>query len=155
MSSSAAAAASRSPAAIATNARSIAANGSCGGMSPILAEGTRRLGRRRRCAMLAAVPEAPQLRRDLDALKIAGAEHLPGLIGVEVVDGAPGRLQARLGLREAHLAPNGFLHAATIIALADTACGYGCILSLPEDASGFTTIELKANFLRTALTGAL
>jgi uncharacterized protein (TIGR00369 family) len=41
------------------------------------------------------------------------------------------------------------------VALADTACGYGCMLSLPEGAVGFTTIELKTNFLRTAQEGTL
>src|SRR5690348_18415359 len=54
-----------------------------------------------------------------------------------------------------HLAPNGYLHAAAVIALADTACGYGCILSLPEGGTGFTTIELKTNFLRTAKSGTI
>lgn len=54
-----------------------------------------------------------------------------------------------------HLAPNGYLHAAAVIALADTACGYGCILGLPEGATGFTTIELKANFVRTATEGTI
>jgi uncharacterized protein (TIGR00369 family) len=61
----------------------------------------------------------------------------------------------RLPLRDELLAPNGYLHAATVVALADSACGYGCIASLPEGASGFTTIELKTNFLGTALVGTL
>ena len=29
----------------------------------------------------------------------------------------------------------------------------GCIRSLPEDAAGFTTVELKSNFLRSAGAG--
>ena len=53
------------------------------------------------------------------------------------------------------MAPNGFLHAASVVALADTSCGYGCVAHLPEGASGFTTIELKANFLGTAREGAI
>lgn len=52
-----------------------------------------------------------------------------------------------------HLAPNGYLHAASIIALADTCCGFGCLASLPEKAESFTTIELKSNFLSTAREG--
>ena len=60
-----------------------------------------------------------------------------------------------LPLREELLAPNGYLHAGTVVALADSACGYGCIASLPDGASGFTTIELKTNFLGTALCGTL
>ena len=42
-----------------------------------------------------------------------------------------------------------------MIALADTACGYGAIAHLPAGASGFTTIELKSNFLGTVRDGAL
>jgi 1,4-dihydroxy-2-naphthoyl-CoA hydrolase len=53
------------------------------------------------------------------------------------------------------LALNGYLHAATVVALADTACGYGCVMSLPEGASGFTTAELKANFIGTAREGGV
>ena len=60
-----------------------------------------------------------------------------------------------LPLRADHVAPNGYLHAGTVVALADTACGYGCIASLPDGASGFTTVELKTNFLRTATEGTL
>jgi uncharacterized protein (TIGR00369 family) len=105
--------------------------------------------------MLRAVSEGSRPFADLDALRQAGERTLPGLIGFEVVDASPGRLEARLELRRHHLAPNGYLHAGTVVTLADTACGYGCILGLPEGASGFTTIELKANFLRTALEGTL
>jgi uncharacterized protein (TIGR00369 family) len=54
-----------------------------------------------------------------------------------------------------HLAPNDFLHAATVIAIADSCAGMGCLASLPEEAGGFTTIELKTNFLGTAVEGAL
>jgi 1,4-dihydroxy-2-naphthoyl-CoA hydrolase len=81
--------------------------------------------------------------------------HLPGLVGMDVIEVAEGRLRGRLALRPDLLAPNGFLHAATVIALADTLCGYGCVAHLPEGAKGFTTIELKSNFLGTLLEGAL
>ena len=53
------------------------------------------------------------------------------------------------------LAPNGYLHAATIIGLADTAAGYGCIAHLPDGAVSFMTIELKTNFLGTATDGTI
>ncbi len=58
-------------------------------------------------------------------------------------------------MREELLAPNGYLHAATVVALADTSCGYGTFVSLPEGASGFTTIEHKSNFLGTTRQGAI
>ncbi len=93
----------------------------------------------------------------------AGAEHfnevsrgrLPELIGMQVTEVGEGLVRARLDLRAELLAPNGFLHAATVVALADTACGYGCLANTPEGASGFTTIELKTNFMGTARAGTI
>lgn len=84
-----------------------------------------------------------------------GVGRLPGLIGLEVLEVTHGRVTARLAVRDELLAPNGYLHAAAVIALADTAAGYGCVASLPEGATGFTTIELKSNFLGTAREGEL
>ena len=75
---------------------------------------------------------------------------LPGLLGVQVLSLEQGALTAELTVRDELLAPNGFLHAATVIGLADTACGYACLAHLPETARNFTTIELKSNFLGTA-----
>ena len=80
---------------------------------------------------------------------------LPGLIGLEITDAGDGSISSRLELRDELLAPNGYLHAATVVALADTSCGYGTFLGLPEGAEGFTTIELKSNFLGTAREGAI
>jgi uncharacterized protein (TIGR00369 family) len=91
----------------------------------------------------------------LAQLNEAGASLFPGLLGIEVLELAGGVVHARLAVQEKHLAPNGFLHAGAVVALADTACGYGSILSLPEGGVGFTTIELKTNFLRTALKGTI
>ncbi len=84
-----------------------------------------------------------------------GRGRLPGLLGIEVIEVEEGRTRMRLPLRPELLAPNGYLHAGTVVALADSACGYGCIASLPVGATGFTTIELKTNFLGTALDGTL
>ena len=85
----------------------------------------------------------------------AGRDRLPGLLGVQIDEIQEGRVRMHLMLRPELLAPNGYLHAGTVVALADSACGYGCIASMPEGASGFTTIELKTNFLATALEGTL
>jgi uncharacterized protein (TIGR00369 family) len=81
--------------------------------------------------------------------------HLPGLIGIEVVEVGYGAIRGRLELRPELLAPNGFLHAASVVALADTLCGFGCTASLPEGANGFTTVELKSNFLGTLREGVV
>lgn len=84
-----------------------------------------------------------------------GVGKLPGHLDIDVLEVTSGRASMRIPLAEHHLAPNGYLHAATVVALADTACGYGCVASMPDGGTGFTTIELKANFLGTALSGAI
>ncbi len=89
---------------------------------------------------------------DLAGLAATG---LPALLGLEVTAAEPGWLEARLAVRPDLLAPNGYLHAATVVALADTACGFGCRMLLPAGAAGFTTIELKSNFLGTARDGMI
>lgn len=91
----------------------------------------------------------------LDELNERGVGSLPGLIGIEITRAERGSLASRLELREELLAPNGYLHAATVVALADTSCGYGTFVNLPEGAEGFTTIELKSNFLGTKRSGAI
>jgi uncharacterized protein (TIGR00369 family) len=84
-----------------------------------------------------------------------GKDHLPALLGVEILTVSPEAVESRMAVRKEVMAPNGYLHAASVIALADTSCGYGCVTHLPEGASGFTTIELKSNFLGTARDGAI
>lgn len=79
----------------------------------------------------------------------------PGAVGVEFTTLSPGRLGGRLVIRADHHAPNGFLHAGVVVSFADTLCGFGCRVFSPPNASGFTTIELKTNFLGTALAGVL
>jgi 1,4-dihydroxy-2-naphthoyl-CoA hydrolase len=78
---------------------------------------------------------------------------LPGELGIQWDEVARGQARGRFTVARRHMAPNGFLHAASVIALVDSACGYACVASLPDGASGFTTIELKANYLGTAKEG--
>lgn len=82
-----------------------------------------------------------------------GRDLLPGVLGIEFDSVEAGAVFSRLPVERRHMAPNGFLHAASVIALADTSCGYGCQVSLPAGASGFTTVELKSNFMGTATVG--
>ncbi len=91
----------------------------------------------------------------LDELNERGLGTLPGLIGLTILEAEEGRISSRLDLREELMAPNGYLHAATVVALADTSCGYGTIVNLPEGAESFTTIELKSNFVGTKREGAI
>lgn len=81
--------------------------------------------------------------------------RLPGLLGFEPLEIRRGYVKARMQVSEKLLAPNGFLHAASIITLADTCAGYGCVASLPDGAKNFTTVELKSNFLGTARDGVI
>lgn len=93
--------------------------------------------------------------KTLEQLNLRSQGTLPGLIGIEFTGVEPGRVTSRLPLRKELLAPNGYLHAAVVIAIADTTCGYGTFSDLPEGAQNFTTIELKSNFLGTAREGAI
>jgi uncharacterized protein (TIGR00369 family) len=91
----------------------------------------------------------------LDELNERGVGTLPGLIGLEIVGAEEGSIRSRLELRDELMAPNGYLHAATVVALADTSCGYGTFVNLPEGAQGFTTVELKSNFVGTKRKGVI
>jgi 1,4-dihydroxy-2-naphthoyl-CoA hydrolase len=91
----------------------------------------------------------------LETLNERGIGTLPGLIGLTILEAEEGKISSRLDLREELMAPNGYLHAATVVALADTSCGYGTFVNLPEGAEGFTTIELKSNFVGTKRGGAI
>lgn len=81
--------------------------------------------------------------------------HLPGHLGIVVTHVGVGEMRTELAVRQVLMAPNGFLHAGSIVTLADTSAGYGCVANLPEDASGFTTIELKSNHFGTATEGTI
>jgi len=95
-------------------------------------------------------------RKDLvQAFKERQKGKLPDVLGFEPLEIRSGYVKARMPVTEKLLAPNGFLHAASVITLADTCAGYGCFASLPEGAKGFTTIELKSNFLGTAREGVI
>jgi uncharacterized protein (TIGR00369 family) len=91
--------------------------------------------------------------QNLDDWNNLGREYLPGLVGVEILSVEQDELRARMRVTREISAPNGFLHAASVVALADTACGYATVNNLPIGANGFTTIELKTNFIGTALKG--
>src|SRR5512147_2607458 len=91
----------------------------------------------------------------IEQLNARSEGYLPGLMGIEFLSMESGRLTSRLPIRPELLAPNGYLHAAVVIALADTTCGYGTFTDLPTGANNFTTIELKSNFLGTARDGGI
>ena len=84
-----------------------------------------------------------------------GSEYLPGYLGIEITRLAQDSLSSRMPVRKLHFAPNDFLHAASIVALADTSCGYATLAHLPAGAQSFTTIELKSNHLGTVRDGSI
>jgi 1,4-dihydroxy-2-naphthoyl-CoA hydrolase len=91
----------------------------------------------------------------LDNLNKIGVGKLPGHLGIVITHAAESELRAEIAVQETHMAPNGYLHAGTVVTLADTCAGYGCIANLPPGATGFTTIELKSNHLGTAKGGTI
>jgi uncharacterized protein (TIGR00369 family) len=92
---------------------------------------------------------------DLEANNRLVQGYLPGHMGVVFTALEHGHAAARLEIKPHHLAPNGFLHAATVVTLADTTAGFGCRHSIPEEAEGFTTIDLSTSFLSTATEGSI
>jgi uncharacterized protein (TIGR00369 family) len=93
--------------------------------------------------------------RTAEEFNAFGRNKLPGKLGIVVTRIDPGAVLAELVIDESLMAPNNFLHAGTIVTLADTCCGYGCVTNLPEGAAGFTTIELKSNHVGTARDGVI
>ncbi len=77
-------------------------------------------------------------------------------MGITLIDEGEGWLEAHMVIAPHHLRSGAkALHAASVIALADSVCGFAAGQVLPENAKGYTTIELKSNFLGTASEGAL
>jgi len=104
---------------------------------------------------LQGVGSGGEYKVDAERLNAASIGTLAGMFGVEVRDLEPGKIRACMTVRQEFLAPNGYLHAASVVALADTICGYGTVANLPEGAINFTTIEIKCNFLGTVREGSL
>src|SRR5512134_1928578 len=98
-----------------------------------------------------------RLREDVsvELLNQRGSEYLPGFLGIEMLELKANSLRSRMPIKKLHFAPNDFLHAASIVALADTTCGYATIAHLPDGAQSFTTIELKSNHLATVKEGGI
>lgn len=84
------------------------------------------------------------------------AGRLPGLVGMQVTEASTERIVAHVEVREDLLAPNGYLHAGTVVTLGDTACGLGTRLVLKaEGRTRYTTTGLTASFTATARAGVV
>jgi uncharacterized protein (TIGR00369 family) len=85
------------------------------------------------------------------AVQQLGSSGLSGVLGIAVTHYEPGLLRAIMPLRDELLLNAGSLiHAGTVMAFADTCAGWACLLGLPDEAAGFTTIEGKVNLIATA-----
>lgn len=83
------------------------------------------------------------------------ADAFPGHLGIHFVESSRDQIIAEMQVQPHLLAPNGYLHAGSVVTLADTCCGSGCAANLPDKAAGFTTIELKSNHLGTCREGSV
>ena len=80
---------------------------------------------------------------------------LPGFLGIEMLELTQGKMISHMPLKPLHWAINGFLHAGSVVTLADTTCGNATLAHLPAGADSFTTIELKSNHLGSVREGVL
>jgi uncharacterized protein (TIGR00369 family) len=71
------------------------------------------------------------------------------LIGAVLVGVAPGAVDIALPFRRDLTQQHGYLHAAVVTAILDSACGYAALSLLPADAE-VLTIEYKVNFVAPA-----
>ncbi len=78
----------------------------------------------------------------------------PGLVGVELETCEADQVAGRMTVGAEVVAGNGMVWAPVIITLADWLCAAGMSPNL-EPGVGFTTIELKTNFLGTAAVGEI
>jgi uncharacterized protein (TIGR00369 family) len=76
-------------------------------------------------------------------------QRLMQAIGAVIEQVASGRVSIRLPFREDLTQQHGFLHAGTIAAVADSACGYAALTLMPPDAA-VLSIEFKVNMLAPA-----
>jgi len=90
-----------------------------------------------------------------DQFNQLASEFLPAHLGIRVTHVGVTEVACELEVTRSVMAPNGYLHAGSVVCLADTAAGYGCIANLPADANGFTTVELKSNHIGTAREGVV
>lgn len=83
------------------------------------------------------------------------AGFFPAYLGIVFTSADPSAVRVECPVRQELMAPNGFLHGGAVVSLADTCAGFACYANLPADASGYTTVELKSNFVGTAKDGTL
>ena len=91
----------------------------------------------------------------VEDLNRANEGKLPGWLGLEITAVKDGLVEGRLPVRSELIAHTGYLLAGALLSVADILCAYGVSTAWPEGASGFTTAEVKCNFMSTAREGAV
>jgi uncharacterized protein (TIGR00369 family) len=91
----------------------------------------------------------------VEELNRASEGKLPGHVGLEVTSVEAGKLTARLEVRPDLVAHTGYLLAGALLTCLDILCAYGVSTVWPEGANGFTTAEVKSNFVGTLREGAV
>ncbi len=74
-------------------------------------------------------------------------------MGIEVLRCSDTEVTGRLPVSPELVAGKGFLCAPVVVTLADWLCACGTPMHYRDGAIGFTTVELKSNFLGTAREG--
>ncbi len=92
-------------------------------------------------------------RTSLEGLNKANEGKLPGWLGLEVTTVQDGLVEGRFAARTELIAHTGYLLAGALLSVADILCAYGVSTVWPEGASGFTTAEVKCNFVGTVRDG--
>ncbi len=91
----------------------------------------------------------------VEKLNAANVGKLPEHIGLSVTEVEPGKVVGRFDVRTDLVAHTGFLLAGSVLSIADILCAYGVSTVWPEGASGFTTAEVKCNFMGTLREGTV
>ena len=90
---------------------------------------------------------------DVDDLNAANLGKLPEHLGLTITAVSDGKVEGRFSVRPDLVAHTGYLLAGVVLGVADLLCAYGVSTVWPEGATGFTTAEVKCNFLGTAREG--
>ena len=93
--------------------------------------------------------------RDAEYFNNLSKGHFPELLGIMVTHVEQGKMNGEMTVKKEYFAPNGFLHAGSIVSFADTIAGYATVAHLPEKGRSFTTLEFKSNFIGAVREGKL
>jgi uncharacterized protein (TIGR00369 family) len=90
----------------------------------------------------------------VEDLNKANLGKLPEHLGLSIIEVEAGRVAGRFDVRPDLVAHTGYLLAGVVLSIADLLCAYGVSSAWPEGASGFTTAEVKCNFMGTLTKGS-